>query len=354
MSTKKRTIRRVLAFPGDGNDNDFAIDEGDYHAVRNILFGEMADDRMQAEIQRIVTVESDGERRVCKFHIPNEFSTRLAGALHPSIGALTRLTLLDLNCSDITSLPSSIGRLQNLQKLAITSNKLSSLPAEIGDLVNLNEMDLECCGITSLPSSIGRLKKLEDLNLCCTCYLKSLPDEFGDLTRLRRVNLVGTGIASLNPSIGRLRNLEELRLHSVNRNLSQASLPEEIVNLASSYSLHTFVIMGECFQNCPVVKKLRYAMTRNIARKRIGFRYVSAEKEEQSDEKPKHDSLPPKLWPLVLSDATRAYVPSAGASRGTSIYKDLKIPDAIYQLLVDGRESFLGVLIDRETSRVRN
>ena len=81
---------------------------------------------------------------------------------------------------------------------------------------------------------------------------------------------------------------------------------------------------------------------------------MSAEKEEQSDEKSKPDSLPPKLWPLVLSDATRAFVPSADASRGTSYHRDLKKMDAIYQLLVDGRESFLGVLIDRETSRMRS
>lgn len=50
--------------------------------------------------------------------------------------------------------------------------------------------------------------------------------------------------------------------------------------------------------------------------------------------------MPSKLWPLVMHNATQAFDNS---------YKilDIKQPDHINQHLVDGRESFVGVLVNR-------
>jgi len=58
----------------------------------------------------------------------------------------------------------------------------------------------------------------------------------------------------------------------------------------------------------------------------------------------------PKLWPLLLTNASRAFDAfNRYPSRRYSVSK----PDAVYQLLVDGRESFVRILVNRNANDVR-
>jgi Leucine-rich repeat (LRR) protein len=327
--------------------------------------------------------------------------------LPEEIGDLSSLNTLGLSCSKILSLPSSIGRLQNLKQLHLTNTIFSNLPEEIGDLSSLNTLGLSCSKILSLPSSIGRLQNLKNLDLSLTEHLSNLPEEIGNLVGLEALKLGyklvfnGTRLTSLPTYIGQLENLKELDLSST-RNLS--SLPEEIGNLtnlqilslhesgmsllpAHGYllgrlkSLRQFSVFrskavpenipGDCLlmllEQCPflgflgnamdgkdtsktrtpVEKKIWYAMARNRARCRTCFGTANP--------------MSPKLWPLVLTYATaiRAfdrYVDGCYGYyrwqnvRGTRII--LAQHDAIYQLLVCGRESFVGILLQRKADAV--
>ena len=161
----------------------------------------------------------------------------------------------------------------------------------------MNNLNLFCSKITSLPPSIGRLKNLQVLDLYCT-KLVTLPEEIGDLASLTKLNLRHSKITSLPPSIGRLKNLTEL------------ALPLGCV--------------------CPVTKKLCHVITGNKARSRIGLGAID------KDSVP----MPPKLWPLVVCNAKQAFDDPYNIL-------DIKQPDCIYQLLGDGRESFVGVLMNR-------
>lgn len=181
------------------------------------------------------------------------------GQLPEEIGALTRLTMLNLKGSGITSLPSSFRRLQNLKELDLRwTKKMSSLPEEIGELSKLEKLNLMESGITTLPSFIGQLKSLKTLNLGWVKNLKELPNEIGELSSLNVLDIsgleikflpasigniaslnilimFGSAITSLPPSIGQLQNLRTLNLNGTDDLLE---LPEEVANLTRLKELH--------------------------------------------------------------------------------------------------------------------
>ncbi len=329
-------------------------------------------------------------------------------AISEEIGELASLRKLKLNSSGIgcRSIPSSIGRLKGLKELNLSyTENLTSLPDEIGDLESLQKLDLEDSGITSLPSSIGRLQNLEDLQLQWTEKLSSLPDEIGDLISLKSLDLRHSKIRSLPPSIGRLKNLKVLdigfttKMNSLPEEIGDLSklkilglshsgitlepLPEFLGNLKGLMRLDVFrhmVYHRDCefcnllrlqkdsllmlTQRCkllgslclsthsdlmgfesPLVGRVRYALACNRARCRtkLGIKQFN-----------------PSMWPFVLHSATHAYdnyTFGGDDSIRTSAYKSeeknyISQANAIYQLLVDGRESFVRVIVNRQRKAV--
>jgi len=337
-NAKKGTRRKVLVF----DDEDFAIDESDYRVISELMLASgILDDEVERQSQQIVGIrENDEERRVYTLSMHPDMNVLSLppsiGRLHnlkelclhntnkllelpEEIGDLTSLITLNLQHSGITSLPPSIGRLQNLEELNLCdTNNLLRLPEEIGDLASLNRLLLRRSGITSLPPSIGRLQNLKDLSVSQTENLLQLPEEIGDLASLITLSISGSGITSLPPSIGRLQNLEDLNLRYTENLLE---LPEEIGDLASLSSLRLHSRHQE--------KKLFFALACSGARSKI-------------------IRTKPKLWPRMLYYATRPF---------RQFYRDpgtdyiVEKPDAIYQLLVDGRESFIGLLFNRSTTK---
>ncbi len=85
--------------------------------------------------------------------------------LPPEIGALTRLTELNLARNRLTALPPEIGALTRLTKLNLSHNRLTALPPEIGALTRLTELNLWGNQLTALPPAIGALTRLTELNL---------------------------------------------------------------------------------------------------------------------------------------------------------------------------------------------
>jgi Leucine-rich repeat (LRR) protein len=311
-------------------------------------------------------------------------------SLPEEMGELTSLETLNLTSSTIESFPHSIGKLKNLKNLQLRHTKyLSTLPEVIGDLSSLEKLDLDDSNIASLPSSIGRLKNLENLDLRNTRHLSGLPEEIGELTRLETLTLCFSAIVSLPPSIGKLKNLKRLYL-SYTKKLS--TLPEEIGKLTNLQKLDLLnsgitalpdslvclkaplvlyikltkipelqqedheEFLTQLVQQCQSLvgvfsivshdhgfdaygNELHYALAYNRYKYNIEFGIVSQD-------------VTPKLWPFALQNAKYAF-------RGNKFYiswypedawyykSPINQHDAIYRLLVDGRESFNQMLLTR-------
>jgi Leucine-rich repeat (LRR) protein len=264
--------------------------------------------------------------------------------LPKEIGDLSSLNKLHLYGSNITSLPCSVGRLQNLEEIDLSyTRQLLNLPEEIGDLSSLNKLHLYGSNITSLPCSIGKLQNLEEIDLSRTEQLLNLPEEIGDLSSLKKLNLSRSQITSLPCSIGRLQNLKVIglictsRLVHVPREIGSLRNLEEL-RLLEDQVLSNWDIILYLVKHLPLLYDLgynhnacRYELACNRARARIKTGFETAGEAV---------SVPPKLWPHLLNNATGAF----------NLYDfSVKKPDAIYQLLdMIERDSFIRLLINRK------
>jgi Leucine-rich repeat (LRR) protein len=258
--------------------------------------------------------------------------TRDLSGLPEEIGNLTNLIKLNLNGSSISSIPRSIGKLRNLKELLLDyTDNLSGLPEEIGNLTNLIELNLNGSSISSIPRSIGKLRNLKELLLDYTDNLSGLPEEIGNLTNLIELNLDGSSISSIPRSIGKLRNLKELHLDYTD-NLS--GLPEEIGDLTSLVDYQWSDRYGS---KKPFSNRILYRLACGRARWRTGFGIAQRVR------------MPPKLFPLILNSAMRAFRGYPSEKYGYQ-YPDFAMdpPDAIHHLLVFGREELVGILYNRQ------
>ncbi len=260
-----------------------------------------------------------------ELYIHAERPRRLPG----EIGNLVNLIKLSLEGSGVRSLPHSIGQLQALQELDLSATKIRNLPDEIGNLGNLIKLILINSRVTTLPASIGKLQKLQELILYGTKHLTNLPDEIGNLGNLIKLNLNGSGVISLPPSIGQLRALQVLDLSCT---AQLTDLPEEIGDLGNLIKL---CVIGSRFTSFP--PSIEYALACNRYRSRIGMtptgnRFVTT-----------------KEWPIILGNATHAFRPYHIRQHAEVWYKlrGLEPHDAIYHFLIDYRESFVEMLINR-------
>ncbi|XP_022141875.1 uncharacterized protein LOC111012131 isoform X2 [Momordica charantia] len=86
--------------------------------------------------------------------------------LHPSIGHLTGLVLLNLkNCKYLVQLPTTIGCLTSLKILSLRGcSKLDRIPESLGNISSLEKLDLTGTCINQAPFSLQLLTSLEILN----------------------------------------------------------------------------------------------------------------------------------------------------------------------------------------------
>jgi len=174
--------------------------------------------------------------------------------VHPSVGGLKQLTLLNLyGCISLTSLQCNVS-LDSLEILILSHcYKLKKFPEIVGNMKRLKELKLDGTAIKELPSSIGHLSGLILLNLYMCRSLTSLPcnisfdslevlifsecwnlekiPEFvGNMKRLKELKLNRTAIKELPLSIGRLSGLTILDLAYCS---SLLTLPSVVCNLTS-------------------------------------------------------------------------------------------------------------------------
>ena len=333
----------------------------------------------------------DSEFRVVSLRLGDVFDLAVPSC-PPSIGTLDQLRILDLSRSTMSMLPKEIGNLSNLRELHLRSTKnLSHLPESIGNLTKLEMLKLQSSGLVALPPSIGKLINLKILRLGYTKRLTQLPEEIGNLEKLERLLLPDSGILALPPSIGRLHNLKDLSL-SCTRGLTE--LPDEIGNLKNLELLDVGMGIDQLPPSLMQLKRLlriylRYTNVPDSEQER--YQYLTACNrvrnltglgtiivlEEDTKHKTRHKTsnskepltsdsnkvdalqrkrqptttLSPKLWPLVLKHSVRAFTryPSDkdNDTRVDRIARQYTISQAsaIYQLLSDGRESFLVTVV---------
>ncbi|XP_053270164.1 leucine-rich repeat-containing protein 59 isoform X1 [Pleuronectes platessa] len=76
-----------------------------------------------------------------------------------------KVTIVDLSCNNITSLPPEFCNLTHLIKVDLSKNQLTCLPDDLGNLVYLQHLDLYNNKLNVLPVSFSQLRSLRWLDL---------------------------------------------------------------------------------------------------------------------------------------------------------------------------------------------
>jgi len=238
-----------------------------------------------------------------------------------TIGNLGSLVKLDIQSTAIRYLPPGIGKLSKLIVLGLRRmKKLKELPKGIGNLGNLTELHLSGLAITSLPPSIGKLSQLELLNLSGTKNLTELPTEIGNLESLNQLRIDSSAISSLPDSLKTLQR--PLNLH-----LSDCAIPELqniITRIQFFKEFPSLISLDPIYMNLPSVRQnVHPILALNRARFLTGFGMAQ-----------------PRLWPLLLSNASRA---TSWCRDDCNTYTTAPA-DAIYYCLIHGIGSFAQIL----------
>ncbi|GMF88825.1 unnamed protein product [Phytophthora fragariaefolia] len=129
--------------------------------------------------------------------------------LPENIGALTRLTELDLTKNQLRELPASLTRLEGLTALNLSCNFLEKLPEDFGNFVKLEKLWLERNALTQLPLSIGGCQSARCANFSAN-KLTDLPETIGELTALTILTVNLNELQELPDAVVRLPNLKVL------------------------------------------------------------------------------------------------------------------------------------------------
>ncbi|XP_072312740.1 leucine-rich repeat-containing protein 59 isoform X1 [Eucyclogobius newberryi] len=96
------------------------------------------------------------------------------------LASVSKVTVVDLSCNNITMLTPEFCGLVHLVKLDLNKNHLESLPEDFGSLVNLQHLDLLGNRLSDLPVSFAQLRSLKWLDLKDNPLELSLSKAAGD------------------------------------------------------------------------------------------------------------------------------------------------------------------------------
>ncbi|XP_039170322.1 disease resistance protein RPV1-like [Eucalyptus grandis] len=128
---------------------------------------------------------------------------------------LEKLKVINLNGSKLFVETPNFIYVPNLERLILKGCKaLSRIHPSIGNLERLNLLDLgDYENLTGLPNSVGNLKALTVLNLCGCSNLEELPENIGGLEGLEELDISESAITCLPSNLTFLQNLKKLRFH---------------------------------------------------------------------------------------------------------------------------------------------
>lgn len=174
-------------------------------------------------------VEVDGQGRVTHLRLS---ANNLAGPLHPVVGKLEGLVLLDLSANELSgTIPSALGQLKNLEFLWLSDNRFEGpLPPELGALESIVEIVIGYNQLSGpIPPEWGELTTLQDLSMQGNRLSGPLPPEIGDMAALQWLVLFSNEISGpIPPEIG---NMSELRRLQLADNQLSGPIPPEVGRL---------------------------------------------------------------------------------------------------------------------------
>ena len=238
------------------------------------------------------------------------------------LGDGRRVSKLDLSGFDrLKELPEEIANLNSLEWLNLEHLQVRFVPSSFCNLINLKVLDLYGANIESLPESIDRLTSLMYLDLCST-NIESLPESIDRLTSLMYLDL------------REIKTIPEL----VNENSSI----QYLLKLAKKCrSLgHLRATQGDNDLN------VCHQLACNRARYRIGFWTMDRRILLST----------PRAWPIVINRATALQAGYQGVARSYISVNPCYISrfDTVYQLLMDEREAFIGIVLAQDHMDVQS
>ena len=196
--------------------------------------------------------------------------------LHPSIGKLKKLRLLDLKgCQELTSLPDKfemeslvtlnlshclkvkkipefVGNMEHFQGLLLDGAAIVELPSSVECLTGLNTLLLaNCKNLVRFPNNFCSLTSLKNFILSGCSKIDKLPRDLGNIISLKKLDFSGTAIEELPSSIEFLTGLEALILRDCKKFVL---LPSTVCSLKSLMTMDLskcpkFVNLPENFGN---------------------------------------------------------------------------------------------------------
>ncbi|KAM0856249.1 hypothetical protein ACQ4PT_049244 [Festuca glaucescens] len=201
-----------------------------------------------------------------KLNLPHLRTVVALGVISPSPSMLSSilaqsnyLTVLELEDSEVTEVPTSIGSLFNLRYIGLRRTRVKSLPDNIENLSHLHTLDIKQTKIEKLPRGLFKIKKLR--HLLADRYADEKQTEFRyfigvqapkELSSLEELQTLET-VESSNDLAEQLRKLMQLRSVWID-NISAADCGNLFATLSTMPLLSSLLLSARdenealCFQ----------------------------------------------------------------------------------------------------------
>lgn len=142
----------------------------------------------------------------------------LAGDLPEGIGKLKNLRVLNLQNTQLKSLPADLGQCTKLEVINMeAANKLASLPADLSTLTEMRIFGMKSCkALKSLPSGLDKMTKMKEFYVEGTSLSAPLDIQF--FTNMPELETVYALKANLTGDIAAFKNKKNMVFLQINEN----------------------------------------------------------------------------------------------------------------------------------------